>query len=77
MPLPGGLREEEVAGLAAVEHSASQPYWEGERNNYHVCSQSLGQSAVGGHVQELVLFPPGMVEINGKVHYLFKSYESI
>ena len=53
MPLPGGFREEEVAGLGAVEPSASQPYGEGERSYYLMCSQSRGQSVIGGMHKKL------------------------
>ena len=68
VPLTGGLWRKEVARLAAVELSASQPYWEGQRNYYSVCSLSPVQA------KEYVYLPPGMVETNIKLHYLFKSY---
>ena len=56
VPLTGGLWRKEVAGLAAVEVSASRPYWEGQRNYYPMCSLSPVQAAEGGRQNNLFIY---------------------
>ena len=70
------VQEEEVARYAPLKDSASQPYWEGERSYYHMCSQSPVQAAGWGQAQIDGHFPTGMLERSVKLNYLFESYDN-